>query len=108
MDDSLIQAAIVEELDYFNDRVWEVSTRNEMMKVDGHVFVRSTWVNFNKGDALNPDIRARLIACEINKGNRNDSFFASTPLLEALKLLFAQYAKERTRKGKPPRLSFVD
>ena len=27
----LIQASIMEELDYFNDRVWEVSTEDEMM-----------------------------------------------------------------------------
>ena len=88
MDNFLIQAAIMEELDYFNARVWEVSTRDEMM-VDGYIFVRSRWVHCNKGDALNPDIRARLVACEINKGDKNDSCVASTPPLEAKKFPFA-------------------
>ena len=46
---------------------------------------------------MNPDMRARLVASEINKGDKNDSFFASAPPLEAKKLLRAQYAKERTR-----------
>ena len=79
-----------------------------MMKVDGYIFGRSRWVHCNKGDAVNPDIRARLVACEISKGDKNDSFFASTLPLEAKKFFFAQYTKERTRKGMPLRLSFVD
>ena len=108
LDPLLISSAIMEELDYFNDRVWQVELREDMLKVPDHVFVRSRWVNCNKGDALNPDIRARLVACEVNKGDKHDSFFASTPPLEAKKLLFAEYAKQRTRDGKPLRLSFID
>ena len=57
---------------------------------------------------MNPDIRAKLVACNTNKGDKNDNFFALTPPLEAKELLFAQYAKERTRSGKPLALSFVD
>ena len=98
----LIPAAIMEELDYVNDRMWEVSTRDDMMKVDGHIFVRSRCVHCNKGDALNPDIRARLVACEINKGHKKNSFVASAPRpppLEAKKLLFAQYARSGQEKA---------
>ena len=62
----------------------------------------------NKGDGANPDIGARLVACEINRGDKNDSFFASTPPLEAKKLLFAKIARERKRNGKCLQLSFVD
>ena len=83
-------------------------TREEMLKVDGHVFVRSRWVNCSKGDAANSYIRARLVACELNKGDNNDNFFASTPPLEAKNLLLPRYAKKRTRNDKPWRLSFVD
>ena len=108
LDAQLAQAAIMEELNYFNDRVWEVEDKTNMFKVDGHVFVRSRWVCCNKGDAESPDIRCRLVACEINKDGKNDSFFASTPPLEAKKLLFARFAKERYRKGESLQLSFVD
>ena len=108
LDSHLIQAAIMEELDYFNDRVWEIETKDDMFKIQDHVFVRSRWVMCNKGDAENPDIRARLVACEINKGDKQDNFFASTPPLEAKKILFAQFTQERHRNGKPLRLSFVD
>ena len=62
----------------------------------------------NKGDAENPDIRARLVAREINKVDHIDKCFASTPPLEAKKLLFAQYAKERAWSSKPLKLSVVD
>ena len=41
---------------------------------------------------------------EINK----TTFFASTPPLEAKKLLFAEYAKQRYRNGQPLELSFID
>ena len=108
LDTHMIQSAIMEEVNYFNDRVWEVESKEDLLNNPDHMFVRSRWVNCNKGDAMNPDIRARLVACEVNRGDKHDAFFASTPPLEATKMLFAQYAKERTRAGQKLRLSFVD
>ena len=108
LDPKLVHAAIMVELNYFNERVWEVETKEQMARVEGHVCVRSRWVLCNKGDASAPDIRARLVACEVNKDGKQDSFFASTPPLEAKKFLFARYAKERRRNGEPLQLSFVD
>ena len=70
LDNFQIQAAVMEELGYFNDRVGEVSTREDMMKVDGHVFARERWVSCNKGDAVHPDIRNKLAACEIKRATR--------------------------------------
>ena len=71
----------------------------EMKATPDYILVRSRWVNCNKGDAESPDIRARLVACEVNKGDKHDAFYASTPPLEAKKLLFARYAQERSRQG---------
>ena len=79
-----------------------------MEKVPGHILVRSRWVLCNKGDAESPDVRARLVSCELNKGDRNDAFSASTPPLEGKRLLFSRYTSERKRRGKPLRISFVD
>ena len=67
----------------------------------------------SKGDNSDPDMRARLVACEVNHGQKNDAFFASTPPLESKKLLFSNYATEQQRmdshgKWKPLRLSFID
>ena len=109
LDPELARSAIIEELDYFNSRFWEISTKEEMEAVPGHIYVRSRWVCCNKGDDSMPDIRCRLVACEINKGgDRPDHFFASTPPLEAKKLLFARIAQERMRSGQHFQLSFVD
>ena len=80
----------------------------EMRKVPDYIINRSRWVLCNKGDHLAPDVRARLVSCELNNGERNDMFSASTPLLEAKRLLFTRYVSERHRKNKPLRLSFVD
>lgn len=67
LDPHLVRDAIMEELNYFNERVWEAEPKDKMFDVPDHVHVRSRWVLCNKGDAANPDIRARLVACEINK-----------------------------------------
>ena len=36
-----IKSAIVDELNDFNDRVWEIDTNDNMYKVSDHIFVRS-------------------------------------------------------------------
>ena len=104
----LIRSAIEDELNYFNSKVWHITTMEDMQKLDDYVLTRSRWVLCNKGDAVSPDVRARLVACELNNGERNDMFAASTPPLEAKRMLFSRYVSEKTRKGKPLRLSFVD
>ena len=104
----LIADAIIDELDYFNQHVWRLEEKSQMYAVPDHIFVRSRWIMCNKGDSANPDMRARLVACEVNKEGKNDLFHASTPPLEAKKALFSMYASQRTRGGKPLRLSFVD
>ena len=79
-----------------------------MVKKQGHVFVRSRWVLCNKGDHKSPDMRARLVACEVNRGDKSDAFYASTPPLEAKTILFSRFAQERRRGNQPLRLDFLD
>ena len=70
--------------------------------------VRTRWVIQSKGDNVNYDARARLVACEVNT-YKTSEFFASTPPLEAKKALFSQMASARVDKlGRPLELSFVD
>ena len=47
----LIQAAITEELKYFNSRVWEISDVKEMKAFPNSKLVRCRWVLCNKRDA---------------------------------------------------------
>ena len=71
--------------------------------------VRCRWVLCNKGDSTHPDVRARLVACEVNyAGTKDDSFYASTPPLESKKMLFAKYVNQPIVDGKAMRLSFID
>ena len=69
---------------------------------------RCRWVLCNDGDAQNPDVRARLVACKVNYGSQEDSFYAATPPPEVKKILFAKYAHEPIKKGVRQKLIFVD
>ena len=46
------------------------------------------WINTNKGDDVNPNLRARLVARQM-KGAGEDSIFAPTPPLEALRTILS-------------------
>ena len=101
--------AIREELNDFNNTVWHLAEPSDTRKLKDSKTVRSRWVLCNKGDAASPDVRARLVACEVNYGTTTEaSFYAATPPLEAKKILFAKYADEPVRLGKQQRISFVD
>ena len=61
----------------------------------------------NKGDATAPDVRARYVAQEVNTHD-DASFYAATPPLESKRMLFSQWATERSRGGQRLQLSFID
>ena len=46
------------------------------------------WVDVNKGDERRPEYRSRLVAKEVKRDKREDSF-ASTPPLEAFKIFLS-------------------
>ena len=102
-----IQDAIRDELNYFCDNVWRGCTMSEAHSTPDSKIIPSRWVLCNKGDAEHPDVRARLVGCEINT-YKDDSFYASTPPLEAKRMLLSEFATQRTKNGKPLQLSFVD
>ena len=65
------------------------------------------WVNCNKNDINDPDVRCRLVAQEVNTF-ADESFYAATPPLEAKRLLFSQWSTEQCRNVSDLQLSFVD
>ena len=71
------------------------------------IVVGTGWVNCNRGDSASPDVRARLVAQEVNTYNE-DAYFAATPPLECKRALISQMASERIRGGKSLKLCFVD
>ena len=81
LEHSLIKAAIVDELTYFCEKeVWMLEDLDTMKNIAEHVFVRSRWVLSNKGDIDEPDMRARLVACEVNKRGRRIGTSMPEPL----------------------------
>ena len=88
----LVRAAHAEEIKFMQD--WEVGELQPISLArqrSGKGPLRGKWVNVNKGDSSNPNIRSRYVACEV-RTYRDESLFASTPPLEALRLLLSWLA----------------
>ena len=62
----LVRAAMEEELEYLNAHVWDAVDGKLAYKTDDFKLVRMRWVICNKGDDKEYDVRARLVACEVN------------------------------------------
>ena len=67
-----------DELRYFNQHVWRGVTKEEA-KTQAEKTIRTRWVLCNKGDAAQPEVRARLVACEINHGHDDSGQFYANP-----------------------------
>ena len=78
-----VRHSMHDELIYFCDKVWVLVPIDE---VDGKV-IGSRWVNCNKNDISDPDVRCRLVGQEVNH-HEDKSFYAATPPLEAKRMLF--------------------
>ena len=106
----LVRAAMEEELNYFNLHVWDAVEQKIAYTTEDFKLVRMRWVICNKGDDAEYDVRARLVACEVNT-YKSDEYVASTPPLEAKNLLFSEYActaRDPAFKSDEIVLSFVD
>ena len=96
--------AMQEELAYFCDKVWVgVPLSEALADADGKI-IGSRWVNCNKNDINDPDVRCRLVAQEINL-HHDDSFYAATPPLEAKRMLFSEWASTQDTYRQ---ISFID
>ena len=51
------------------------------------------WVDCNKGDLRQPDVRSRWVAKDI-AFYKSDEFFAATPPLEAMRLILSEAASQ--------------
>ena len=74
--------------------------------------IGTRWVDINKGDNVHPEYWSRIVAQEL-KVDKREEFFAATPPLEAIELLFSLavtegigYQKGNKKKGK--NLDFID
>ena len=99
-----VRLAMQEELAYFCDKVWVGVPLNEALADKDGKIIGSRWVNCNKNDINDPDVRCRLVAQEVNL-HVDDSFCAATPPLEAKRLFVSEWA---SRQDRYMQLSFVD
>ena len=100
-----VRNAMAEELEYFCDRVWVgVPLDDAKNDPDGKI-IGSRWVNCNKNDINDPDVRCRLVAQEVNL-HADDSFYAATPPLEAKRMLFSDFSSRAM--NEKLQISFVD
>ena len=93
-----VRKSMFEELQYFCDKVWEAVPLAEAQSDPEGKIIGSRWVNCNKNDINDPDVRCRLVAQEVNV-HADESFYAATPPLEAKRLLFSQWASEQERRS---------
>lgn len=93
MDAREVLEARREEAGYIEEmKVWRKISRAEAQR-RGYKVIQVRWLDVNKGDREHPFYRSRLVGKEFNDG-AGDGLFASTPSLEALRLLISDVATE--------------
>ena len=85
----LVHEARKVEMKFIEDmKVYDRVDRSEMLNRGGKI-IKTRWIDVNKGDAACPNYRSRLVGKEY-KTYVDDSLYASTPPLEALRLYHEQ------------------
>jgi hypothetical protein len=69
------------------------------MQQHGGRTIGTRWIDINKGDEESPECRSRLVGKEFNVGS-DPALYASTPPLEALRLIVSRAATTRRGSGK--------
>jgi len=91
LDPKKVMRARLKELSFVREKgVWRKVKRAEV-KARGIKIIGARWIDINKGDNINENYRSRYVAKEFNDG-KDDSLFASTPPLEALRLIISEAA----------------
>ena len=67
--------------------------------------MQARWIDINKGDKARPNLRSRYVAKEFNDGEQ-EGLFASTPPLEALRILVSDAAT--IRKGRMRKVIMIN
>ena len=86
---------------------WTRVSYEEAVRRGGRKPIATRWVDVNKGDAATPDVRSRLVAKDF-AGVRDDSFFAATPPLEALRMLLSDMMSGVSRGAEEVKMIVLD
>ena len=85
--------------------VYRKVTREEARR-RGCKVITTRWIDTNKGDDENPNVRCRPVARKLSLDKRLD-LFAATPPLETIKMLLPKCAKGQAQ-PKPLRIGIID
>ena len=69
------------------------------MEAAGGKTIQTRWIDINKGDEEKTNYRSRLVGKEF-RTHPDDSLYAATPPLEALRLIVSRAATRAGRRGK--------
>ena len=68
----LVRIARTQELEYFDGKlVWEKRPMAEARRITGKPPITVRWVDVNKGDNANPNVRSRLVARQIRQAGED-------------------------------------
>ena len=91
LDPELVKGARKVEMTFFKSMKVYTRVPRAMQRMQGGKIIGVRWVDVNKGDKENPDMRSRLVGQEFNTG-KDDELYASTPPLEALRFVVSTAA----------------
>ena len=76
-------------------RVYDRIKRSEVIAA-GHKLIKVRWIDTNKGDDINPNMRSRLVARVFNFVDKSRTdLFAATPPLEVFKAILSWVASSQ-------------
>ena len=92
---------------------WVEKPISESCDETGHAPIQCRWVECNKGDDENPDIRSRAVVCETKRVSNIapddvNSVFSATPPLEAIRAQCSLIMSLQPVDGEPIVMQFLD
>ena len=97
LDAKKVKAARKLEMEYyFKMKAYKRVPVRQCLERTGRKPIKVMWIDHNKGDVDQPNYRSRLVAKQFNTGN-DDSFFAATPPIEGLRVVFSHATTGRSR-----------
>ena len=89
LDPTSVKAARALELEYFH--IMKVYTKVPRSVARGKKIIKTRWIDINKGDEANPNMRSRLVGKEFADGI-DPSLYAYTPPIEAMRMILSRAA----------------
>ena len=94
LDPGKVREARGEEMTFFRSRNAYTRCPRSAVEEEGGKIIDVRWIDINKGDYDDPNYRSRLVGREFNT-HKDDSLYAATPPLEALRLIISHAATIR-------------